>query len=98
MCILDTVLYPKFNTKNECDINDLALQKDVACNLCMNKLAKARKMRKPLGTLSLKKFWLGNLRVEKVWTQNTCILAIHFRKIHFQKIHFRKIDFRKIHF
>ena len=36
-------------------------------------------------TLSLKKFGLGNLWVEKVWTQNTCILAMHFRKIHFQK-------------
>ena len=31
-----------------------------------NKLAKARKMRKPPGTLSLKKFGLGNLWVEKV--------------------------------
>ena len=45
-----------------------------------NKLAKARKMRKPPGTLSLKKFGLGNLWVEKVWTQNTCILATHFWK------------------
>ena len=52
-----------------------------------NKLAKARKMRKPPGMLSLKKFGLGNLWVEKVWTQNTCILAIHFRKIHFRKYH-----------
>ena len=34
-----------------------------------NKLAKARKMRKPPGTLSLKKFGLGNLWAEKVWTQ-----------------------------
>ena len=40
----------------------------------MNKLAKARKMRKPPGTLSLKKFGLGILWVEKVWTQNTCML------------------------
>ena len=52
-----------------------------------NKLAKARKMRKPPGTLSLKKFGLGNLWVEKVWTQNTCILAIHFRKIYLQNTH-----------
>ena len=51
----------------------------------MNKLAKDRKMRKPPGTLSLKKFGLGILWVEKVWTQNTCIFAIHFRKIHFWK-------------
>ena len=28
-------------------------------------------MRKPPGTLSLKKFGLGNLLVEKVWTKNT---------------------------
>ena len=54
-----------------------------------NKLAKARKMRKPPGTLSLKKFGLGNLWVK--------ILAIHFRKIHFRKIHYRKIHFQKIH-
>ena len=38
-----------------------------------NKLAKARKMRKP-GTLSLKKFGLGNFLVKKVWSQYTCIL------------------------
>ena len=37
-----------------------------------NKLTKARKMRKPPGTLSLKKIGLGNLWVEKVWTPNTC--------------------------
>ena len=45
-----------------------------------NKLAKALKMRKPPGTLSLKKFGLGNLWVKKVWTQNNCILAVHFLK------------------
>ena len=49
-------------------------------NANCNKLAKARKMRKPPGTLSLKKFGLGNLWVEKVWTQNTCIPAIHFQQ------------------
>ena len=36
--------------------------------MVLNKLAKARKMRKPSGTLSLKKFGLGKLWVEKVWT------------------------------
>ena len=51
----------------------------------LNKLAKARKMRKPSGTLSLKKFGLGNLWVEKVWTQNTCILATHFWKFFWSK-------------
>ena len=41
----------------------------------MNKLAKARKMRKPPGTLGLKNFGPGKIWVENVWTQNTCILA-----------------------
>ena len=40
-----------------------------------NKLAKARKMRKPPGTLGLKKFEPGKIWVENVSTQNTCILA-----------------------
>ena len=40
-----------------------------------NKLAKARKMRKPPGTLGLKKFVPGKIWVENVLTQNTCILA-----------------------
>ena len=40
-----------------------------------NKLAKARKMRKPPGMLSLKKFGPGKIWVENVWTQNTCILG-----------------------
>ena len=40
-----------------------------------NKLPKARKMRKPPGTLGLKKFGPGKFWVENVWTQNTCILA-----------------------
>ena len=40
-----------------------------------NKLAKARKMRKPPGTLGLKKFGPGKIWVENVLTQNTCILA-----------------------
>ena len=35
--------------------------------IMLNKLAKARKMRKLPGTLSLKKFGLGNLWVEKVF-------------------------------
>ena len=48
----------------------------------MNKLAKARKMRKP-GTLSLK----IHFRKIHLW-------KIHFWKIHFQKIHFRKIHYR----
>ena len=41
----------------------------------MNKLAKARKMRKPPGTLGLKKFGPEKIWVGNVWTQNTCILA-----------------------
>ena len=40
-----------------------------------NKLAKARKMRKPPGMLGLKKFGPGKIWVENVWIQNTCILA-----------------------
>ena len=40
----------------------------------MNKLAKAWKMRKPPGTLGLKKFGPGKIWVENVRTQNTCIL------------------------
>ena len=40
-----------------------------------NKLAKARKMRKPPSTLGLKKFGPGKIWVENSWTQNTCILA-----------------------
>ena len=40
-----------------------------------NKLAKARKMRKPPGMLGLKNFGPGKIWVENVWTQNTCILG-----------------------
>ena len=40
-----------------------------------NKLAKARKMRKPPGKLGLKKFGPCKIWVENVSTQNTCILA-----------------------
>ena len=36
----------------------------------LNKLAKARKMRKPPGTLCLKKFGPGKFWVKKVWAQN----------------------------
>ena len=36
----------------------------------MNKLAKARKMRKPPGTLGLKKLRLDKFGVEKVWAQH----------------------------
>ena len=35
----------------------------------VNKLAKARKMRKPPGTLSFKKIGLGKRWFEKVWAQ-----------------------------
>ena len=38
-----------------------------------NKLAKARKMRKPPGTLGLKKFGPGKLWVKKIWGQNISI-------------------------
>ena len=36
----------------------------------LNKLAKARKIRKAAGTLGLKKFGLIKFLVEKVWAQN----------------------------
>ena len=46
------------------------------------------------GYAQFEKVWTGfNLWVKKVWTQNTCILAIPFRNIHFQKMHFQKINF-----
>ena len=38
-----------------------------------NKLAKARKTRKSLGTLGLKKLGPGKLFVKKVWAQNIFI-------------------------
>ena len=41
---------------------------------CKTKLAKAREMRKPPGTLGLKKFGPGKIWVENVSIQNTCIL------------------------
>ena len=46
----------------------------------INKLAKARKMRKPPGTLGLKKFWPDKIWVKNVWTQilaylHSCILS-----------------------
>ena len=46
-------------------------QKTIALIFLSYKLAKARKMRKPPGTLSLKKLRLGKLWIEKVWAQNT---------------------------
>ena len=39
--------------------------------LYKNKLTKARKMRKPPGTLGLKKFGPGKIWVENVWTQKS---------------------------
>ena len=41
------------------------IEKDLLSNPIANKLAKARKMRKPLGTLDLKKFGPGKSWVEK---------------------------------
>ena len=64
---------------------------------CMNKLAKARKMRKP-GTLSLKKVGLGNLWVKKSLDPEYLHTCNTLRKIDFWKIDFWKIDFWKIHF
>ena len=53
-----------------------------------NKLAKARKKRKLPGTLGLKKFWPGKLRVTKVWFQNIYINFLtkldNFKKINFR--------------
>ena len=52
-----------------------------------NKLAKAWKMRKPPGTLSLKKFGPNKLWVENVWAQNILINFLaeldHYMKIIF---------------
>ena len=53
-------------------------------------------MRKP-GTLSLKKFVLGNFLVKKVWTQNTCLLKLH-KKYTFGKYTFGKYTFGKYTF
>ena len=41
-----------------------------AKTIFVNKLAKARKMRKPPGTLGLKKFRPGKFGVKKVWAQH----------------------------
>ena len=53
-----------------------------------NKLTKARKMRKPPGTLDLKKFGPGKLWVEKVWAQNVFINFLaeldHSKKLFFE--------------
>ena len=46
-------------------------------------LAKARKMRKPTGTLSLNVFGPGKLLVKKVWAQNIFIELNHSKKINF---------------
>ena len=48
-----------------------------------NKLAKARKMRKPPGTLGLKKFRLGKFGVEKVWAQHIEKVEDKLRKFFF---------------
>ena len=47
----------------------------------LNKLAKARKMRKPPGTLSLKKFGPGEFGVEKVWAQHIEKVEEKLRKL-----------------
>ena len=46
-----------------------------------NKLAKARKMRKPPGTLRLKKFGPGKFWVEKVWAQHIEKVEEKLRKL-----------------
>ena len=53
--------------------DDAALTGDE--NFKRNKLAIARKMRKPPGTLGSQKFGPGMIWVKNVSTQNTCILA-----------------------
>ena len=60
------------------------LQKEsiLTVSIWHKKLAKARKTRKSLSTLDLKKFGPGKLRVEKVWAQN---IFIHFLADFFQK-------------
>ena len=60
---------------NRYDGIDWYLRVRILASFEENKLAKARKMRKPPGTLGLKKFEPGKIWVENVSTQNTCILA-----------------------
>ena len=54
-------------------------------NATWNKHAKAGKTRKSPGTLGLKKFGPGKLRVKKVWAKNICIDSLaeldNFKKI-----------------
>ena len=78
--------YPQSASKQPC-------QKDWTSDLQENKLAKARKMRKPPGKLSLKKFGLGNLWVKKVW--NPKYLHYTFGKYTFRKYTFGKHTFKK---
>ena len=47
----------------------------------LNKLAKARKMRKPPGTLGLKKFRPGKFGVEKIWAQHIEKVEDKLRKL-----------------
>ena len=47
----------------------------------INKLAKARKMRKPPGTPGLKKFGPGKFWVEKVWAQKIEKVKEKLRKL-----------------
>ena len=67
----------------------------VAGKRFQNKLAKARKMRKPPGTLGLKKFGLGNLWSKKFGPKILAYLQYTFGKYTFRKYTFGKYTFRK---
>ena len=62
-----------------------------------NKLAKARKKRKLPGTLGLKKFWPGKLRVTKVWFQHIYINFLT-KLDNFKKINFRFFFFNFLYY
>ena len=53
----------------------------LCCGSFKNKLAKARKMRKPPGTLVLKKFRPGKFGIGKVWAQHIEKVEDKLRKL-----------------
>ena len=73
------------------------IKKDYLLSTCfpnmINKLAKARKMRKPPGKLSLKKFGLGNL-----WVKILAYLQYTFGKYTFGRYTFGKYTFGRYTF
>ena len=91
-------------------LNCWLLQDEGTCHFCgtdfatdwgeliSNKLAKARKMRKPPGTLSLKKFGLGNFGSKKFGPKILAYLLYTFGKYTFGKFTFGKYTFGKCTF